>query len=748
MGPKTEEYLKKRREQKKLSMRRAREKLKQDPVKHEEVKAADRQRYSKDKELGKKKSIQEMSTRDQRAMRKKWRKNTSDYRKKKKIQEKTLEMLEKDTPPSSPNGTIEERPVPTSRSDTEERSKQNRRKYREAKNKEIKNLELKLKKLYAEKYKYKNKYYRLKKKQMTEDEKRTHTPRSSIRRMAKRNNMSDKVQRSLLFSAAVSQQIRSNFSQENSRAKKKLFSEVIGGHIIEKYKFKKYMEALTSQRCYLKTAKNRNIRNGLDEMKKEVQKFLEQDICSRMAPGKKDCITRKKVKKQKRLLNDTLKNLHEKFMKDKPTYQHMSYTMFCRLRPFWIVFPKVSQRDTTMCKKHTNMNLLVSKCSSLKMIKEKCVEELLSSDGVIFESYDENDSVSYEQWKTVVEIIKVKGIEKRCQKSVKVEMTSTKEGLKKEFQSQIGPFREHCDNISNQFKVISDLKNDLKEDEIILHFDFSENYNCKYSEEIQSAHFGGSKKQISLHTSVAYYYNGNGTSSVKSFCTFSENLRHDPSAICAHLHPVIVDLKDMVKNVKTVHFLSDGPVTQYRNRKMFQLWVLYLAVELGATEMTWNFSEAGHGKGAPDGVGGSVKRLADRYVARGYDVPNLDKLISLLKESNSKTNFHVIENEEIQKMDSLITTPIPAFKGTLSIHQLTWNKEEPSIIQVRRLSCLTCNTLNECEHFGIGQIKVINSPIGILYYYLQYSNEVIIVLLSVLLFKLNFYCCSRYSFNI
>ena len=36
--------------------------------------------------------------------------------------------------------------------------------------------------------------------------------------------------------------------------------------------------------------------------------------------------------------------------------------------------------------------------------------------------------------------------------------------------------------------------------------DFSENYYCKYSAEIQSVHFGASKKQISLHTGVFFYF--------------------------------------------------------------------------------------------------------------------------------------------------------------------------------------------------------------------------------------------------
>ena len=47
---------------------------------------------------------------------------------------------------------------------------------------------------------------------------------------------------------------------------------------------------------------------------REIQAFLEMDISSTLAPGKKDTITRKGLKKQKRYLNDTLKNLHKKFM--------------------------------------------------------------------------------------------------------------------------------------------------------------------------------------------------------------------------------------------------------------------------------------------------------------------------------------------------------------------------------------------------------------------------------------------------
>lgn len=47
-------------------------------------------------------------------------------------------------------------------------------------------------------------------------------------------------------------------------------------------------------------------------------------------------------------------------------------------------------------------------------------------------------------------------------------------------------------------------KKNLKEYESIIHMDFSENYNLKHAEEVQSFYFRGTRKQISLHTEVAY----------------------------------------------------------------------------------------------------------------------------------------------------------------------------------------------------------------------------------------------------
>ncbi len=59
-------------------------------------------------------------------------------------------------------------------------------------------------------------------------------------------------------------------------------------------------------------------------------------------------------------------------------------------------------------------------------------------------------------------------------------------------------------------------------------------------------------------------------------------------------------LKQKFTLVKKIYYISDGAASQYKNRKKF-----IISVE-------WHFSATSHGKGACDGVGGTVKRLAAR----------------------------------------------------------------------------------------------------------------------------------------
>src|ERR1700759_2014257 len=81
----------------------------------------------------------------------------------------------------------------------------------------------------------------------------------------------------------------------------------------------------------------------------------------------------------------------------------------------------------------------------------------------------------------------------------------------------------------------------------------------KYSDEIQSCHFGGSHKQVTLHTGVLYV----GQLDPVSFCTMSDSRQHDLITIWAYLQPIFDFLKATYPKVSVIHFFSDGPTTQY-----------------------------------------------------------------------------------------------------------------------------------------------------------------------------------------
>jgi len=94
--------------------------------------------------------------------------------------------------------------------------------------------------------------------------------------------------------------------------------------------------------------------------------------------------------------------------------------------------------------------------------------------------------------------------------------------------------------------------------EAVIHVDFSENYVCHNASEIQSAHFGASNRQVTLHTGVLYQ-----TGSHTSSATVSPSLRHDPAAIWAHLQPVLLKLREIHPEVVDLHFFSDGPTSNH-----------------------------------------------------------------------------------------------------------------------------------------------------------------------------------------
>ncbi|KAL4718772.1 hypothetical protein ACJJTC_016045 [Scirpophaga incertulas] len=113
------------------------------------------------------------------------------------------------------------------------------------------------------------------------------------------------------------------------------------------------------------------------EVVKKIKYFYNEDENTRVVPGIKEFITRKKNRQQKRYLNDTLKNLYKKFCIENQTIS-VSYSFFCKLRPFWVLFPKPN-RNTCECIYHCNSELLIKALNKAEIINIRTNHELLNT---------------------------------------------------------------------------------------------------------------------------------------------------------------------------------------------------------------------------------------------------------------------------------------------------------------------------------------------------------------------------------
>ncbi|PZC79421.1 hypothetical protein B5X24_HaOG216416 [Helicoverpa armigera] len=450
-----------------------------------------------------------------------------------------------------------------------------------------------------------------------------------------------------------------------------------------------------------------------------VLKFYEDDENSSMCPGKKDVITRNGTKKQKRLLTDTIKNLHRKYIES--GYPPISYVTFSRLKPFWVVQPKINMRNTCLCEKHENMDLLTESLKKNNFIKENSTSEVIKSmccdiynleclqrkcatcknRHVIYQEIDNSEKVVYWAWEKQKNSYIKNGIEKTAITVEKVRHHVEPLILIKQFETNIKPFLNHCANIRNQTDAIKEIKKNLTKNDCLIHIDFSENYSAKYNSEIQSVHFGGSRKQFTLHTAVLYFNIDGHTTKTQCFCTISTSLRHDAAAVWAHLIPILTEIEQTVPLVQNLIIVSDSPSGQYRNKKIFYIMSRLSVYIPSITKVVWNYCECGHGKGAPDGVGGLLKRTADRYVALQSDIPDLNSFVNALQSSVKGVQIKLVEDYEVTEKDWLLPDNLKPFPGTLKVHQVVWAAESGNRLALRRLSCTNIECLynvKECPH--------------------------------------------------
>ena len=191
----------------------------------------------------------------------------------------------------------------------------------------------------------------------------------------------------------------------------------------------------------------------------------------------------------------------------------------------------------------------------------------------------------------------------------------------------------------------------------------------------------------------------------QGFATLSKSLKHDPSAIIVHIKNILDVYLIANPKITKLHIMSDGPTTQYRNKKMFYLITQYLPQCYTQLEdITYNFSEAGHGKSSADGIGGYLKKFADDQVKYGTDVSDFDSFLSILRSRVKSVYIDWVTEEELLKINAILPNNFKPFVGTMKVHRYIWNKLKSNCILFNSRSCFDCFNESVCRHFSMGRI--------------------------------------------
>lgn len=362
-----------------------------------------------------------------------------------------------------------------------------------------------------------------------------------------------------------------------------------------------------------------------------VKSFYNDDDISRCLPGKKDYKTIStlgvKSKVQKRLL---LCNLREGFalFKEKNPELKIGFSKFCELRPKNIILAGASgSHNVCVCAIHQNVKLMLigAKMKELSADQDfnlssykhclswmicnpplpECFEQKCKScpgttrlKECITKLFDENgiDEIIYKQWITT-------------DRSTLETLIKSADDFLDELLRKLSMLLMHSFVAKEQSKFLDDLKSELKEGELILICDFSENFSFVIQDEVQGFHWNS--LQATIHPIIVYYKEANVLKH-RSIVVISECLIHNTVAVHLFQKKVIELLHDGLIDEKTkkIFYFSDGCAAQYKNKKNF-INLCYHKADFGI-DAEWHFFATSHGKGPSDGLGGTVKRLASK----------------------------------------------------------------------------------------------------------------------------------------
>ena len=153
-----------------------------------------------------------------------------------------------------------------------------------------------------------------------------------------------------------------------------------------------------------------------------------------------------------------------------------------------------------------------------------------------------------------------------------------------------------------QYACYNKLKEELGENEVLLHVDYSENYSNIQQGEMQCAYFG--HDSFSIFTACCYLCKECDLIN-ENISIISEASDHSRIAAFTCISKVFdfVQEKHNLPPEVTLHIWSDGCAGQSRSRYAFAL----VSQIDSKVEVNWYYSERHHGKGSMGGIGETIK---------------------------------------------------------------------------------------------------------------------------------------------
>ena len=181
-----------------------------------------------------------------------------------------------------------------------------------------------------------------------------------------------------------------------------------------------------------------------------------------------------------------------------------------------------------------------------------------------------------------------------------------------------------------------------------------------------------------------------------NFIGVTDDLTHNFESIYIWIEEVLARLLHLHPDITHVHFISDGPSSQYRNRYICKMICDFPRRFKGLTA-SWMWLEKGHGKGPCDGLGGVAKRLANEETKKDGFIQSAEEFCSKV-DSDKITLIYLTEEEMTQRRGKVekIKCHVEDVPGIMKAHQAI---VKHGYLHIRDLSCFCDNCFDRDGRF-------------------------------------------------